>query len=332
MQPHHHVAAWAVCALITILMAVLSANIATTSADKNSDGPSESTKKFFGAEEEDEGGDYGQPAECEGPREGSQQGPSEGQSQQSSSQYASSDIAAKVDALSQEAQGLTNELAQYQARDFNTMTVEDKSKMTSIQSRVQAINTEISSLTSNSNQSGQGQSSDQTQMSGPSDACKAAMAKMMVSHMETFASKMDSKFLPVIDRVTSVTTKITANIPGLKTAGVTDSDITAIEKDIATINKNAGIMRSFFIKMRDQMREFVAQAKSDPANAFSVMEKMNDDQSQFTAASNAADEMVKTFTSLEATIDKIANATPAAEATASPATTTSTTATATPTP
>src|SRR3989344_9333885 len=89
MQPHHHVTAWAVCALVLVLVAVLSTNTARTVAENKNDGPSNSTKQFFGAEDEDKEDRYDSPKECARPDENNQSRqerpqdqPPEGQSSQ----------------------------------------------------------------------------------------------------------------------------------------------------------------------------------------------------------------------------------------------------------
>lgn len=301
MQPHHHVASWAVCALLVILMAVLSANSAQTIAQSDHDGPSDSTKQFFGADDDEEGDQYSQPTECQQP---------------STSATSSSGSSDKINSLNSEVQNLQSQLQTYQSRDPSSLTEDEKAAKAALEAKIKAANAEIETLSSQINQDAQ---QPQTQETGPSEACRIAIAKMMVSHMKKFAGQFDSKFIPVLNRVDAVVKKIDGSISDLKEAGVSASDIKSIEKDLATIKSAVNTLRDFFNHMKGKVNEFIVKAEADPSKAFTLMETMNDDPGRFKTAGDAADQMVATFTTLEATIDKIvAASTPKSSASPSP--------------
>lgn len=287
LQPHHHVAIWAVSSLLVILAAAVYSNASIQQILAGE--PSESTKKFFGFDKNDEGGgQWTMPAEC-------QQNPNQDKMQQLSSEMQN---------LSNQMNSLNSQLNTLVSQDTSGMTDEQKAtheqQITSLQSQIQTLQNQIQQKQSEMNLL---QSSFQT---GPTDNCKIAMVKQASSQMETMLGKMESKFLGTLGRVESTVTKVEAVIPKLEESEIDQVKIDQAKANIGTIKVSVATLRTFFLKMQKGMSSWIATAKSNPISAFEQMQAGSMfPEGDSTKAAEAADTMVEAFEQLLNIFDEV---------------------------
>ena len=275
VKPHHHLAVWTLVALSVLIAGLV---YSTTSLDKAiaEQGPSEKTKKFFGFDKADEGGDWAMPEACKM------------QAEQDRMQQLSADMQSagnQMNTLSQQSQdpNLTDE--QRQA---------NQQKIQELQTKLAALQAEMEQL-------------NKTFQGGPSDACKAAIVNQAVTMMQDMMTKINSRFPATLTKVETVVVKVEKAIPTLKTAGVPAADISKLEADVASIKVQLGVLRSFFDKMKTSMQNFINQAKANPAAAFEKMQNgsMGMDDASANQAATAADTMVSAFEDIVFILDKV---------------------------
>lgn len=275
IKPYHHVTIWAVSAILLGVMALISANASDSLANENQ-GPSEKTKRFFGAED---GGakQFTQPVEC---------------TQQQNEQQAQYDTwNAEMTQLNAEMQQLSTQMQQ-------ATTPEEQA---SIQQQLQTKQTRMQEIQT-AMQAAQEQ---QSQNQGPSAACKQAIVNMMKAEMSTMKGLINSRIMGTFGKVNAAIAKIEAKIPALKDAGVDPVLIARIEADIAKIKTNEATLKSFFNNMIGLVDQFLAVASTDPDKAFLLMQNGFGNGTESDKAANAADGLVAAFEDLELAVSEL---------------------------
>lgn len=265
LQPHHHVAVWAISALLVVLSAAVYANTAINSTLATE--PSKETKEFFGFDEKGEETRYQfqTPQECLVPDE-------------------------KMQKLSTEIQSLYDQLNTLSKTDTSQMSKEElaahQQKIEDLQNQANQRQEELNKLAAGF-------------ASGPSSECKKALVQQMLTMMEKMQPEMKSKFLGTLSKVDTAIAKVEVVLPKLEEAGVEQAKIDKIKAHIKTVKDNVAVLRSFFLKMIEFMNSWVAAAKADPLKAFDQMQGGGPvDETQAAAAAKAADTMVATFQEL----------------------------------
>lgn len=263
--------------LMVLSLLALSSPISKTAAED--DGPSASTKSFFG----DKGGGPGkfEPEECKSEQEMQSKQESEGRNYRQEGEELSRQIKEKEDAI------------------INATSDEQRA---TLQSELDTLTARANQLRS---QSGN-QEQNQQRREGPSVECKAAIVKMGKTKMATFASTITNNILPKLAKVEEIVAKVESKIPELKdpNSGVSAETISKLETNIASIKSNTAIMKSFFDQMIETLNSFISLADSDVDAAFSKMDSMRS-SGKSESASTAADALVAAFTELETIIDEL---------------------------
>lgn len=272
LQPHHHVAIWAISGFLVILSAILYSNSAVgiILGEQNTQ-PSQNTKDFFGVDGKDSGQNFTMPKECE-------------------------PDTTKGQALQKEQQALYDQMATLQVIDTSTMTPAEfethQKKLTDLQKLITAKQAEMDKLYA-------------SYSSGPTDTCKKAMVAQSLTMMETMLPKINSKFLGTLSKVDSAVAKVENIIPTLQESDVKKADIDKIKTHISVIKNQVSILRSFFNKMNEFMISYINTAKSNPLKAYGLMQKDNFGDGDSSKAAKAADTMVENFESLIKIMDQI---------------------------
>lgn len=293
IKPHHHFNSWLVASLVLVgsILTYNTAMIGTIHAEDG--GPSASTKKFFGFNNDSgEGQKFVQPEICKQNPVQDQMQALQAQMQQLQQQQQTQNQP-QQQAPTQQDQSQT-EQQQQQALQAQQQTQQaqqqaNQEKLAGLQAQMQALQSQM--------------------QNGPTDDCKKAIVQQSIDQMSAMQAKMfsDDKLTGTLAKVDAAVAKIQTQIPQLQAAGVSADDITTIQSNIATIQQDNATLRAFFNSMKTQMASFIAAAKADPLGTFGKMQHGDGPISgkDSTTASNAADGMVSAFTNLVGTLDKI---------------------------
>lgn len=267
-----------VLSLMILSLIALSSPISKTVAED--DGPSASTRSFFG----DKGGGPGkfEPEECKGEQEMQSKQESEGRNYRQEGEELSRQIKEKEDAI------------------INA-TSDDQRAI--LQSELDVLKQRASEFEA---QTGAKMGQEKDRQEGPPAECKAAIVKMGKTKMATFASTITDNILPKLAKVNEIVTKVELKIPELKdpNSGVGAETVSKLETNIESIKSNTAIMKSFFDQMIETLNSFISLADSDVDAAFSKMDSMRS-SGKSESASTAAEALVAAFTELETIIDEL---------------------------
>lgn len=265
IQPHHHVATWAVAALAVVLAATINvSNTIAVMVSEETSGPSERTKKFFNFE--DSGGQFTTPVICQQP---------------------STEQQAKIDQQNQLSQQM-NTLSQ---TDTSQYTAE---QLATHQQKIQTLQAQMSELSA----------SFSTTSFEPSDACKKAIVEQMITQMTAMLSQMKSKLTGTLDRVNATVAKVETAVNNVDETTANNVALDEMKTDISSIKLNVGVLSSFFTKMQGKMEAFLVTAKTDPLKAFIDMQNFGGGGDDGNAA-KAADAMVDSFERLQTNMEKL---------------------------
>lgn len=269
--------------LLALILMILTSLVLFSSIGKTvaeDDGPSESTKSFFG----DKGKGPGklEPDECKQEQEMQSKQESEGRNYRQEGEELSRQIKEKEDAL------------------INATSDEQRAIL---QSELDTLRQRASEMEA---QTGVKMGQDNDRQEGPSTECKAALVKMGKDSMATFASTITNNILPKLAKVSEVVAKVEVKIPELKNpdSGVSAETVSKLETNIATIKSSTAIMKSFFDQMIETLNSFISLADSDVDAAFAKMDSMRS-SGKSESASTAAEALVAAFTELETIIDEL---------------------------
>jgi hypothetical protein len=284
IKAHHHASIWAIAPLALITSATMYSSALISHAEdqkattEQSSGPSEHTKQFFGDKDGAKDANA-KPAECDGQLGNGGQGAQEAKyKERDNLEHDMTPLKTALESLG-DASGDTEEKASQRA--------ELTAKIAEKKAAFDALTVEIGTR-------------DSTTKSGPTTECKKAIVDQQRKRFETFQSKIDSTILPTFVKVDGLVTKVEAQIPAMKEAGVDTAIIDAMTADLTSIKADSATLKSFFNDMKSTIKTF--SAESDPDAAF---QKMKAGGNGSTKASVAADDLVKKFEDLTSLIDQI---------------------------
>jgi hypothetical protein len=114
-----------------------------------------------------------------------------------------------------------------------------------------------------------------------------------------------------MDKVDSVTAEVLSLESKLSKSGVNNTDMATIKKDVNDVQSDSKTLRGFFNAMSAQASSFIAQAQTDPIGMYA---QLNAGRTSLggglaNAASSAADNLVRAFTSMVNLFDKLTGTT-----------------------
>ncbi len=292
IKPHHHVTIWLASFMMLAGSVLVYNSVLISRIQAQGTEPSSSTKKFFGFN--DSGGGkqkFVEPAICKVNRNQDKENTLQAEMDTLQNQMNASNQASNQPPPSVNTQLTPQEqIAQQQQQ------VADQATRDALQTKINAVQAQMEALQKNAQR-------------GPSNECKKAIVAQSIVEMERMYAQFtkDNKLNSTLDKVNTVISKVEAQVPALKAAGVSPATITKINVSIQSIKKNNAILRTFFTKMLGGISKYIAVAKADPLSSFDTMEKGGGfiSEKDSTVAANAADEMVAAFTGLVAHLDSI---------------------------
>lgn len=290
IQAHHHVSIWAVAVLSVLAMSATYSNSLVASADDSSvtatvephttatpspkgetTTPSSPAKKLFSGDDTKDKPVTTKPTACVQDQAN--------QTERAAKVQQQTALLQQINTLKQQESGLSGDSPDEQAL---------KERETSLQAQADALKIQIGDHP-------------ETAPTGPSGDCRKAIIAQQKGYMEKFSAKIP-KIKSTFAKVDDATTKIKAELPALKEAGVDQVTLDKLTKDITTINTDSATLKTFFDDMQNRISTFLADSSNSPDAAFQGMKV---DTSTQKKSADAANELVTTFTDMQTILNQI---------------------------
>lgn len=145
---------------------------------------------------------------------------------------------------------------------------------------------------------------------GPSDECKSDLVGQTVADVQrTVAAINGGQISATMAKITKVQTEIENLVPSLGKAGVNNTDIATVKKDLDTVRAATATLNGFFGAMSSKGSAFISSAQANPVGTYDQLQSGGGPLSGISGgASAAADNLVSSFTSLVNLFDKLTGA------------------------
>lgn len=293
IQPHHHVATWAVVALGVILAAssYTNATLAQGQADYQDDGPSEQTKNFFGGNTEKKT-TGSLPTECQptGPVNPTDQPPTQVDQLPTPANY---QIQGRPTISQEEYDKMTEEQRAQMPADLVIVDSASQTAPPADSGNYQAMSEEEKAKL---------QTQQSTSNSFETPECRKAMMAQIRNEMGDFQDKMrGGEFTAKLDNMLAVIAKLqNSGLQALKDSGV---DTAKLESQLQPIIDDTNSLKAFFAKMLAAMDKFF-ELSEQPETAFTYMRE-GFPHGEMKNAATVADRLVTNIIALQKELEVI---------------------------